>query len=223
MLQRQNVNFFRKAVVITGICTARLIAQESTDVLPLPLVHPRAVEPQATTRALSANDKAQLMFRNTFGARAIGNRMLAAGFDQMRNRPEEWGGGMDAYSDRFASRMGRLMVRNSVRLGTDVALGIDPRYDRCECRGFLARAGHAWKRVLVARSDSGSSMPAYSNFTAAYVTPMITYSWYPDRMNTWDRKLQSGTMYLGWRGVGNMVREFWPEMKRGLSFKRAGN
>jgi hypothetical protein len=45
---------------------------------------------------------------------------------------------------------------------------------------------------------------------------MITYSWYPDRMNTWDRKFQSGTFHLGWRGVSNMIREFWPDVKRGF-------
>jgi hypothetical protein len=112
--------------------------------------------------------------------------------------------------------MGRLAIRNSIRLGTDVAFGIDPRYDRCDCAGFLSRTGHAWKRVVVSRSDAGTEMPAYSNFTGAYITPMITYTWYPDRLNTWDRKLQSGTLHLGWRGVSNMIREFWPDVKKGF-------
>jgi hypothetical protein len=75
--------------------------------------------------------------------------------------------------------------------------------------------------VLVSRSDSGGEMPAYSNFTGAYVTPWITYTWYPDRLDTTSRKLQSGTMYLGWRGATNMLREFWPDIKRG--FRRGGN
>lgn len=130
---------------------------------------------------------------------------------------------MDAFSMRFGSRMGRLAIRNSIRLGTDVAFGIDPRYDRCLCSGFKARTGHAWKRILVSRTDSGGQIFAVSNVAGAYVTPMIAYQWYPDRLNTWERKLQSGSVNLAWRGVTNMIREFWPEMKRSLPFRRGKN
>jgi len=203
------------AVLISAAAAACLCAQNAeTRVLPLPLVSPRVVQPYANPDALTPREKARLALKNTIGVRAIGNRLLSAGLDQWGENPEEWGSGMDAFGKRFASRMGVLAVRNSVRLGTDVALGIDPRYDRCDCAGFLARTGHAWKRVVASRSDAGNEMPAYSNFTGAYITPMITHSWYPDRLNTWDRKLESGTLYLGWRGVSNMLREFWPDVKR---------
>lgn len=170
-------------------------------------------------RALTAQEKAARALDHTFGPRAVGQRLLIAGIDQWRDHPSEWPGGMDGFTTRFSSRMGRLAVRNSIRLGTDIALKIDPRYDQCECSGFLRRSGHAWKRVIISRSDSGREIPAWSNFTAAYATPWITSTWYPDRLNTWDRNLQRGTVYLGWRGATNMVREFWPEIKRGLPFR----
>lgn len=201
--------------------TMGLLAQTpGTTPVPLPLLEPRAVSSGSNPDALTPGEKAELALKNTFGPRAIGNRLISAGWDQFRGYPEEWGGGVDSYAQRFGSRMGRLAVRNSIRLSTDVALGIDPRYDRCDCAGFLKRSGHAWKRVLVSRSDAGNDMPAYSNFAGAYITPMVTYSWYPDRLNTWDRKLQSGTLHLGWRGFGNMIREFWPDVKKGF---RRGN
>jgi hypothetical protein len=205
------------AVRIAAAAAACLCAQPAdTQIVPLPLVNPTVVPANVSPDALTPGEKGRLALKNTFGPRAIGNRMISAGWDQWRGRPEEWGGGMDAFAERFGSRMGRLAIRNSIRLGTDVALGIDPRYDRCACSGFLSRTGHAWKRVVVSRSDAGTSMPAYSNFTGAYATPWITYSWYPDRLNTTSRKLQSGTVHLGWRGVSNMIREFWPDIKRGF-------
>jgi hypothetical protein len=203
------------AVLMAAAAAACLCAQNAeTRVIPLPLVSPRVVPPDVNPDALTPGEKARLALKNTIGARAIGNRLLSAGLDQWRGYPEEWGGGMDAFGQRFASRMGRLAIRNSIRLGTDVALKIDPRYDRCDCSGFLARTGHAWKRVIISRSDSGNEMPAYSNFAGAYITPMITYTWYPVRMDTWGRRLDSGTTHLAWRGVTNMVREFWPDVKR---------
>lgn len=204
--------------ILAAAATAVCLCAQSTDtrIVQFPLVNPIVVPPGVTPEALTPGDKARLAIRNTFGPRAVANRMISAGFDQLSGRPHEWGGGIDAYAQRFGSRMGRLAVRNSIRLGTDVAFGIDPRYDRCACSGFLARTGHAWKRVVVSRSDAGNEMPAYSNFAGAYVTPWITYTWYPDRLDTTSRKIQSGTMHLGWRGVSNMIREFWPDVKRGF-------
>jgi hypothetical protein len=205
-------------LALTLAIPAGLFAQAApTDpAVPLPLIDTKVIEPTTPPDSLTAEEKARLALRNTFGPRAIGNRMIVAGFDMVRSKPDEWGGGMDAYTMRFGSRMGRLAVRNAVRLSTDVAFGIDPRYDRCACSGFLARTGHAWKRVVVSRSDAGNDMPAISNFAGAYVTPFITYSWYPDRLNTTQRKLESGTLHLGWRGASNMIKEFWPDVKRGL-------
>ena len=208
---------FGKVALALAVPVA-LFAQEGSRgrAIPLPLIDSKVIHPKAEIEPLSAEDKARLALRNTFGPRAIGNRMIVAGFDMVRSKPEEWGGGMDAYTMRFGSRMGRLAVRNAVRLSTDVAFGIDPRYDRCACAGFWSRTGHAWKRVVVSRSDGGNDMPAISNFAGAYVTPFITYTWYPDRLDTTRRKIDSGTLHLGWRGVSNMIREFWPDVKRGF-------
>lgn len=188
--------------------------------LPLPIRSPQSLSPNAPLEPLTNREKAILALQNTFGPQAIGNRVLSAGIDQWRDQPSEWPGGMEGYGMRFGYRMGRLAVYNSIHLATDVAFKIDPRYDRCDCTGFRSRAGHAWRRVLVSRADSGQEMPAISNFTASFGAPLVAQTWYPDRLNTWDRKLQSGALALGWRGTTNLIREFWPEIKRGIPLLR---
>jgi hypothetical protein len=203
--------------IFVVIAAASGLAQESKT-LPLPLVSPRAVA--GPVEPLSAEEKARLAFKNTFGTRALANRALLAGLNQWMDHPEEWESGTRGYGKRFASRMGRLAVRNAVQLSTDLAFKTDPRYDRCDCAGFLPRAGHAWRRVLLARRDSGGEMIGVSRLAGAYVTPMITDQWYPARLNTWSHKLESGTWFLGWRGVNNMLKEFWPDIKR--TFRRNG-
>jgi len=210
----------RNLIIIAIVSSASLEAQEKNWLRPFPSVGPRSIPAGVVPEPLSPGEKAKLAVGSTFGLPAIGNRLVAAGWDQIRNHPEEWGGGMEGFGTRFGSRMGRRAVRNSIRLGTDIAFGLDPRYDRCNCTGFRARTGHAWKRVFVSRTDSGSETFAVSNFTGAYVTPMIVYQWYPDRLNTWNRKLESGTVNLGWRGLNNMLREFWPELRRNIPIIR---
>jgi hypothetical protein len=188
-------------------------ATREPDTLPLPLGSPRAIQP-GTIDPLTPGEKARLALKDTFGIRALANRALLAGLNHWMNHPEEWGGNMDAYGKRFASRWGRMTVRNAIELGSDLAFKTDPRYDRCDCIGFGARTGHAWKRVFVARRDDGSDFINVSRLAGAYMTPILTDQWYPARLNTWSHKLQSGTEFLGWRGVNNMVKEFWPEIKR---------
>ena len=105
---------------------------------------------------LGAGDgKIAIMAARKFGARAVGNRLLVAGIAQWSDHPEEWPGGMEGFGMRFGASMGRTAVRNSIRLASDVAFGIDPRFDRCDCEGVRARTIHAWRRVVISRSDNG--------------------------------------------------------------------
>ena len=113
------------------------------------------------------------------------------------------------------------MVRNAVQLSTDVAFKLEPRYDRCDCVGFGARTRHAWRRVIIARRDNGGEMLNVSRFAGAYIPPMITDQWYPDRLNTWEHKLEAGSLFLALRGVNNMIKEFWPDIKRKFNRDRS--
>ena len=162
---------------------------------------------------LSAKGKALLALDNTFGPQRLGERLFVTGIAQLRGDPYEWGGGTQGFAMRFGSRVAHVGIRNSIRLGIDVGLKIDPRYDRCECSGFKARTGHALRRVVMSRTDSGREIFAIDNFAGAYVTPVIYHTWYPDRLNTANRLVAEGSLSLGWHAVGNVVREFWPEIR----------
>jgi hypothetical protein len=187
--------------------------------LPIPIASPRALEP-GTVSPLSPEDKVKRAIRNTISVRSILNRAFIAGYNHVLDDPEEWSGNLDGYGQRFVTRMGRLAVRQGVQLSTDLAFGIDPRYDRCDCTGFKARTGHAWRRIIVSRRDNGGEIFAVSNFVGAYVPPMITDQWLPARENTWGSKLSSGSQFLVLRGATNMLREFWPEISRKLRLRR---
>jgi hypothetical protein len=187
--------------------------------LPIPISSARAVQP-GTIEPLTAEQKLHRTIRNVISPQGLANRAVTAGWNHLWRDPEEWGGNMDAYGKRFASRMGRLAVRQGVQLATDVAFGLEPRYDRCDCVGFWGRTGHAWRRVVISRRDNGEDIFAITNFAGAYIPPLITDQWYPASKNTWGHKWQSGTEFLAWRGVTNMVREFWPEISRKLKLGR---
>ena len=195
--------------------------QEKPDVLPLPLVSPTALQPGTLPSPETAEEKFARAFRHTFSPRSLANRAALAGVDQFFDSPEEWPQGMEGYGMRFGSRMGRMAVRNFIVAGSDVALGLDQRYDRCTCTGTKSRSGHAIRRVFVARTDHGGEAFNVSRMLGAYGTPMLTDQWNPDRLNTWGHHFTSGTSYLGWEVGQNLLREFWPEIRQRIPFKRA--
>jgi hypothetical protein len=189
-------------------------------VLPLPLENPRRIDLKKNPDVLTPGAKAWMAVTNTFGPQGLAERLMVSGIDQLRGEPYEWGGGTQGFAMRFGTRMSHLAIRNSVRLGVDVAFHIDPRYDRCLCSGFKSRSTHALRRVLMSRTDSGGEIPAIDNFAGAYVAPVIYFNWYPDRLNTTNQRLVGGTLHLGWQAVGNMIREFWPEMSSHVPGRR---
>jgi hypothetical protein len=189
--------------------------------IPLPISSPRALRP-GTATPLSAKEKAALAFRNTFYPRTVASRVLMTGWDELRNSQPEWPGGAEGFGMRLGNRMGSLAVRQSIQLAGDTAFRTEPRYDLCECASAKGRMGHAWKRVFISMKDDGGEMVSVSRLGGAFVTPWITHQWLPDRENTTGQKLSSAGTNLMFRGLGNMLREFWPDIARKTRLPKFG-
>jgi hypothetical protein len=59
-----------------------------------------------------------------------------------------------------------------------------------------------------------------TRLVGAYVTPVITDQWLPDRLNTVGRKVGGGSTYLGWNFANNMLKEFWPDIRARIFRKK---
>lgn len=57
---------------------------------------------------------------------------------------------MPGYGRRYAARFGEFVVQNSFVAAGNAALGYEPRYDFCRCRGFWPRTEHAVSRSFMA-------------------------------------------------------------------------
>ncbi len=181
--------------------------------IPLPIGSPRAYRPGLIVPQ-TPKEKAARAFRNTFYLRPVASRALLAGWDHLLDDPTEWPGGGKGVAMRFGDRMASRAVRESIRLGADVAFRTDSRYDLCECTSAKGRLVHAWKRVYMTRTDAGGETVSVANLAGAFATPWITRTWLPDSENTTSAKLNSAAMNLLFRGLGNTLREFWPDIAR---------
>jgi hypothetical protein len=166
-------------------------------------------------RPLTVTEKYEYGLHRVFGTGEAARVLFGAALDQWRNDPHEWGQGWDSFGVRAASHFGQHLVKEHLAFGVRAIDHEDPRPLRSMRSGFTARALDALKYTVVARSDSGHLMPAYSRFVANYGTVAVSkFGWWPSRYHTTGEILSSGTASLGVDAGMNVLREFWPDLKR---------
>jgi hypothetical protein len=137
---------------------------------------------------------------------------FGAGFNQLRNEPEQWGQGAEGYAKRFASAEGYIAAHNTIALGFDLALHLDPRYRRLGEGGFKPRMWNAVRQTFIADKDSGGTMINVSELAGSFGAGFIANTWEPAGHNGVGDGLTRGTIGLAYHTLKNVVREFLPDL-----------
>jgi len=132
----------------------------------------------------------------------------AAGIDQWRDHPEEWGQGMKGFGRRYASNLGQNAIHQTVTYGLDEAFGLDTGFKKSTREGFGGRLKDALLQNVTSRTKSGKRVVSVPRFAGAYSGAIISReTWYPERYSYKDG-LRAGTGSL-LTGFGiNLLREF---------------
>ena len=168
---------------------------------------------------LTNSERLRRYFVGAFGPGAILTSTVSGGILQWENTPKEWGGGAEAFGNRFGNSMAEHVMRKTLEFGASAALHEDNRYFRSTETGFWRRTKHAIASTFVAHNNAGGTHFAYSRFGSAAGASFISRMWQPRSTNSaGDGAVNFGTSIgadVGW----NFVREFMP---RGLTkhFKR---
>jgi hypothetical protein len=148
-------------------------------------------------------------------------RMFAAGIDQARGSPREWGGGFGGYSKRFASREGQFITANTVAWLGNAKLKYEPRYDQCRCSGFWPRTRHAIMRNFLTYNETEQELrPQWALYGGAFVGGLVSTAWKPEPRNAF---AEGGRAMLGQAGYGvllNIFIEFSTDINRKLGVRR---
>jgi hypothetical protein len=133
-------------------------------------------------------------------------RMFAAGIDQARGSPPEWGGGFGGYGKRFASREGQFIAANSLAALANAKLNYEPRYDQCRCSGFGPRLRHAILRNFLTYNESERELrPQLGLYGGSFAGGMISTAWKPHPRNAF---AEGGFAVLGQAGYGTLLNVF---------------
>jgi hypothetical protein len=177
-----------------------------------------SVQPGHTYQKPTGSETIKSYLFDAFGPYAIIGSAVAAGINQASGdringtgsgTPPEWGGGAQAYAQRFGSNYGINITATTSRYLMAEVLREDPLYYRCECSGFSHRLVHALMSTVAARRGAdGHYSFSFSNLAAPYAGTMTAaLGWYPGRYEPSDG-FRMGNYLLGTYAGLNIAKEF---------------
>lgn len=159
------------------------------------------VRPDAETRAKRYAER-------MFGPFALVGAAAGAGVGTWRNSPEEWGPNGRGFGKRFASNIGRGIIRHTTIYGLDEAFKTDSSFYRSTKRSTGAKFKNAVVSTFTTRTRTGKRTFGFPRIAGTYTANVVAAtSWYPDRYGLKDG-FRMGTISLGTDVLLNLVREF---------------
>ncbi len=147
-----------------------------------------------------------------------------AGLYQLDNQNPSFGQGVKGYAKRLATSYGDQAIGNLMTEAIFPSLlHEDPRYFRIGSSGGSTwhRTKYALTRVLVVRTDKGGSAFNFSEWLGNGTAVAISNLYYPgDTRNVYDN-IQKLGIAVGTDAFSQVLKEFWPDIKRKFSKKKS--
>jgi hypothetical protein len=139
-----------------------------------------------------------------------------SGIGQANNSDPSFGQGVAGYAKRFGTTYADFAIENMTTEGVFPALlHQDPRYFRRGEGSTRSRLAYAMSRLFITRGDSGRNQFNYSQVIGAATSVAISNAYYPDG-RTVGNNIGRYTEQLGFDAASNVLKEFWPSLKRKL-------
>ena len=104
---------------------------------------------------------------------------------QAADTPAEWNQGATGYGKRFASTAAASGIHSALAFGLDSVPHEDPRYFRAGSGGLLRRTGHAFRGVILTRTDRGTETLSTGDWAAITAPPISRTSGTPAVSTRW--------------------------------------
>ena len=183
----------------------------------------RTADGSAPFVPITARRKFYIASKDSFDYPVYLTSAVFAGLYQVENSNPSFGQGVKGYAKRLASSYGDQAVGNLMTEAIFPSLlQEDPRYFRLGSgRGTTwHRVGYAVTRVFVVRTDKGKWDFNYSEWLGNTTTVAISNLYYPDTRTAADNA-QKLCIQVGTDAFSQVMKEFWPDIKRKLSKKKS--
>jgi len=183
------------------------------------LERPSIFFPEIATRRgpLTKKQKLELSAGESIAPSRLLRSAAGAGISQARNTHAAYGQGADGYGERFAASI--ATSASSDFFGTFLIASLlhrDPRYFVILHGGPGRRIGYALSRIVVGRTDEGKSAANWGGMLGPLLAESLANSYLPVKEQTAGQTFQRYGVRVGFNAAGNILREYWPNIFRGL-------
>ena len=183
----------------------------------------RTTEESIPFQAISAKQKLTIAAKDSFDWPVFPTAAAFAGLYQIENQNPSFGQGVKGYALRFATAYGDQTIGNMMTEAlVPIATHEDPRYFRRGEGSILGRAGYALKQIVITRTDSGGRTFNLSEWGGNAAAVALSNAYYPD---TRTASANAGRLFIacGTDAFSNILKEFWPDVKKKLQSLRKKN
>jgi hypothetical protein len=176
----------------------------------------RTTEASIPFAPISAGQKITIAAKDSFDWPVYPTAAAFAGLYQLDNQNPSYGQGLKGYAKRWAAAYADQTIGNLMTEGfVPSLLHEDPRYFRLgdSGGGGWHRVGYAVSRIMVTKTDSGKSRFNFSEWLGNASAVAISNAYYPDSRDARDN-VQKLLMQCGTDAFSNVLKEFWPDVKR---------
>jgi len=122
---------------------------------------------------------------------------------------------MQGWGKRFGATLADTESRRFIQtFALSAILHQDPRYFPSHRRTLISRSWYAATRVVITRNDSGDNTFNTSELLGALFTSSLQNSYYPRHDRNFGETMNRFSGALSSDAIGNLLREFTPDMKR---------
>jgi hypothetical protein len=183
----------------------------------------RTTEASLPFTPITAKRKMTIAYKDSFDWPVYPTAAAFAALYQLEDQNPSFGQGMQGYAKRFACAYGDQMIGNMMTEGiVPVLTHEDPRYFRLGSGSTRHRLGYAVTRIFVTRTDSGHSTFNIAELGGNSIAVAVSNAWYPDTRTASDN-VQKLSIQLATDAFSNVLKEFWPDVKRRFQKKKSGD
>ncbi len=176
----------------------------------------RTTDESEESKKLTAGGKFAIAWEDATDRAIFLQTAALAGIGQWSNSNPSFGQGVAGYAKRFGTTYGDFAIENMMTEGVLPTLfHQDPRYFRRDVGTARSRAAYALSRLFLTRGDSGSTQFNYSEIVGAAASVAISNAYYPDGRSVGTNVGRYGEQ-LAFDAASNVLKEFWPGIKRKL-------
>jgi len=178
----------------------------------------RTAEGSVPYQPITTRQKFMIATKDSFDYPVLGTTAFFAGLSQLRGSDNDvYGQGAKGFAHRYGISYADQVIGNFFPEAIVPALlHKDPRYFRKGEGSVKGRLLYAVTHIFVSKSDSGATTFNSPEILGNALAAMVSMSYHPHERTAGDAITQWGVTYIASDMVGQVLKEFWPDVKRKL-------